>query len=364
MKRYLFAILSLAIISLSASSHTLRAQELVWNLGFDFRFDNREYGDPSRMVAPSETIFGANIMPEMGIAWGYGHSIITGANLHADMGSESFFGNPEFIAYYNYSSPISPLKASLGLFPRSKLRGEYSRAIFDDTYRFFHPTIEGALISHAGKHWFAELACDWSGLRSATRREMFTLIMSSEARKGITFAGLSATLHHHAASDTARGVVDNGIASFYLGVSIGSLLGIDELSLQGSWLQAYQNDRHHIGTPIMPNGYELTLRFSHKELGVIDTFYKGDDLMPYWNLPYEDAAGSIYGSNLYSGDPFYRVGESGFYNRLELFWQPYLKDGVSLRFSSVHHYDGAHWGWQQLISLSVDIGSRMFSPIR
>jgi len=134
--------------------------------------------------------------------------------------------------------------------------------------------------------------------------------------------------------------------------------------VQASWLQGYQNDRYHIGTPVLPGGYELSLRMQREEIGLVDTFYKGQDLMPYWNLPYEDAQGSIYGSSLYSGDPFYRVGESGFYNRLELYWEPRIKNGVALRFSSVHHFDGVHWGWQQVIALRVDIGSEMFAPIR
>lgn len=351
-------LLQMALFALPSS-----AQEVVWSIDFDFRFDNREYGNPSKMVVPSETIFGANITPEAGIAWGYGNSLMAGATLHADMGSESFFGKPEFIAYYHYSSSISPITASLGLFPRSQLRGRFSRATFDDTYNFFHPTIEGALFRYAGRYWYAELACDWNGLRSATCREKFTILFATEAQRGITYAGANLMLHHHAQSDTARGVTDNGLGNAYVGLDFSSLFDNTTLSYQASFLAGYQNDRYHIGTPEIPYGYEFTLAFQQDEVGLTNTFYKGDNLMPYWDLPYEDASGNIYGSSLYSGDPFYRVGESGFYNRLELYWAPELKDGVALRFSSVHHYDGAHWGWQQRIALTVDIGSDLFSDI-
>lgn len=351
-------------LTLCFSATNALAQETVWGIDFDFRFDNREYGDPSKMIAPSGTIFGANILPEIGVSWGYGHSLMAGANLHADMGSEKFFGKPEFVAYYNYSSNTTPLEASLGLFPRNKLLGRYSRATFDNTYAFFHPTIEGALVRYTGDFWFTELACDWNGLRSASRREMFTILFAGEAQKHLSFAGYNIMLHHHASSDTKHGVVDNGLMNLYLGIDLSSLFNFDALTLQASWLQGYQNDRYHIGTPVMPNGYELTLRLHRRDLGLTNTFYKGDNLMPYWNSPYEDGNGAIYGSNLYSGDPFYRVGEKGFYNRLELYWQPYIKDGVRLRFASVHHYDGLNWGWQQLITLRVDIGSEMFTPIR
>lgn len=351
-------LLQLALFALPTS-----AQEVVWNLDFDFRFDNREYGNPSKLVAPSETIFGANITPEVGTAWGYGNMLMAGATLHADMGSESFFGKPEFIAYYRYSSTTSRITASLGLFPRNQLAGRYSRATFDDTYDFYHPTVEGAMFRYTGRYWYAEMACDWNGLRSETCREKFTLLLASEAHKGFSYAGFNLMLHHHAQSDTARGVTDNGLANLYLGLDFSDLFRNTALSLQASWLMGYQNDRHHIGRPVIPCGYELTLLLQQDEVGLTNTFYKGENLMPYWELPYEDASGTIYGSSLYSGDPFYRVGESGYYNRLELYWQPYLKDGVSLRFSSVHHYDGAHWGWQQRIALTVDIGSDLFSDI-
>lgn len=362
MKR-LFHILLLAL-AIQAVGHIepLSAQYVVWDIDFDFRFDNREYGDPSKMITPSTTIFGANIAPEVGISWGYGHSLLTGATLHADMGSENFFGKPEFIAYYNYSG--TRLDAWLGLFPRNNLMGRYSRATFKDTYAFYQPTIEGAMIRYKAPFWFVELACDWNGLRSPTRREKFTILFAGEANKNLSMAGYNIMLHHHAASDTARGVVDNAMLNIYMGLDFSSLLVNSELAVQFSWLQGYQNDRLHIGTPTMPGGYEVDIKMRRDDIGLRNTFYKGDDLMPLWNLPYEDSNGSIYGPELYSGDPFYRVGEKGFYNRLELYWQPVIKGGVSLRFSSVHHFDGNHWGWQQVISLSVDIDSGMFDIIR
>lgn len=341
---------------------TLGAQEFVWNADFDFRFDNREYGDPSKMIAPSNTLFGANLRPEAGLGWGYGHRLMLGTTIPADMGSENFMGDPELLAYYSYEG--RRFCASLGLFPRKYLHGRYSYAFFSDSYRFYHSTIEGMLVQYIRPDWFVELGCDWNGLRSPTRREMFTIMFAGEARKSFSYAGYTATLHHHAASDTAPGVVDNGLVSFYVGLDFSSLWRDVELRVQGAWVKAYQNDRRYIGVPTMPGGYEIELAMRKKDIGMRNTFYKGEDLMPYWNSPYEDAEGGIYGDNLYFGDPFYRVGEKGYYNRFELYWQPKLKDGISLRISSVHHFDGNHWGWQQVVSMSVNIGSEMFAPIR
>lgn len=355
-------ILVLLLFVCLATPQIGKAQEILWNADFDFRFDNREYGDPSRMVAPSGTLFGANMRPEIGLGWGYGHSLMLGTTIPADMGSENFMGNPELIAYYGYEG--NPFGATLGLFPRERLKGRYSYAFFSDAYRFYKPTVEGMLVQYAKPSWFVELGCDWNGLRSKTRREMFTILFAGEARKSFSYAGYTATLHHHAASDTAGGVVDNGLASAYVGLDLSSLWRDVELRFQGAWVQAYQNDRKHIGTPVMPNGYELELAIRRRDVGLRNTFYKGENLMPYWDLPYEDAEGNAYGDNLYYGDPFYRVGEKGFYNRLELYWEPNLSDGVSFRISSVHHYDGIHWGWQQVVALRINIGSEMFAPIR
>lgn len=359
--KVMFRILGLWLCLVLAAPMVASAQDILWDANFDFRFDNREYGDPSKMIAPSETLFGANMCPEIGLGWGYGHKLMLGTTIPADMGSENFMGDPELLAYYAYDS--DNFSTSLGLFPRKRLRGRYSYAFFSDAYRFYEPTIEGMLVQYAKPNWFVELGCDWNGLRSKTRREMFTILFAGEARKGLSYAGYTATLHHHASSDSARGVVDNGLADFYVGLDLSSLWYGVELSFQAAWMKSYQNDRYHIGKPVLPGGYELELFMRRDGIGLRNTFYKGDDLMPYWNLPYEDGVGGIYGENLYFGDPFYRVGEKGFYNRLELFWEPKLKDGVNLRLSSVHHFDGDHWGWQQVVSLVVFIGSDMFAPI-
>lgn len=337
-------------------------QVFLWDVDFDFRFDNREYGDPSRLVAPSGTLFGANLRPEAGIGWGYDHALKIGTTIPADMGSESFMGDPQLIAYYSFDG--KEFRPTLGLFPRNKLQGRYSYAFFSDSYRFYNSTIEGLMIQYCRPDWFVEVGCDWNGLRSKTRREMFTIFLAGEDRKGLSYAGYTAILHHHAASDTARGVVDNALGEIYMGIDLTPLLHDISLWCQIGYLQAYQNDRLHIGTPTLPNGYEIDLQMKRDDMGLRNTFYKGENLMPYWELPYEDAEGGIYGHHLYSGDPFYRVGDKGFYNRLELYWQPELKDGINLRISSVHHFDGHHWGWQQVIALSVDIGSAMFAPIR
>lgn len=51
---------------------------------------------------------------------------------------------------------------------------------------------------------------------------------------------------------------------------------------------------------------------------------------------------------------------SGIYNRLEISYRYDFKSFLSLRVSSVHHYDGYAWGWQQLVQLTVDLNNFQF----
>ena len=67
-----------------------------------------------------------------------------------------------------------------------------------------------------------------------------------------------------------------------------------------------------------------------------------------------DEAGVIYGNNLYPGLPFY----TGFYDRVELSWEPQLAKFLTLRVAARAHFakDG-FLGWQQVVSL------RFFVPL-
>ena len=80
-------------------------------------------------------------------------------------------GNPELIAYYGYEG--NTFGATLGLFPRERLKGRYSYAFFSDAYRFYKPTVEGMLVQYAKPSWFVELGCDWNGLRKDSPRDVY-----------------------------------------------------------------------------------------------------------------------------------------------------------------------------------------------
>ena len=355
MKSPIYKICILTLLLALGLSHRVAAQEVLWDVNFDFRFDNREYGQNKEMVAPSETIFGAKLIPEMGLEWDNGHSIMTGVMFPATFGNPEFMGHPEWMVYYGYKG--DNLKAYAGKFPRTRMIGSYSAAFFSDKFIFEDRILEGMLLQYTTPYTACEIGCDWNGHYSDIQREKFLIFSAGHVGLSFFKVGYSLTLHHHAGSKAVRGVVDNGLMAAWAELSLAELFDWKAAYVRGSWLKAYQNDRRNIGVPVLPYGFELDAGVQIKSLGARATFYTGGDLMPYYDLPYEDAYGTPYGDNLYHGDIFYHIGGDSIYGRVELFWEPRIVNGLNLRISSVHHWNGTYWGWQQVVSLVANFGN-------
>jgi len=327
------------------------AQEFLWNAGLDWKFDNREY--KSEVNWP-QTLFGARLTPEVGIGWGQSklpspHGLMIGVDLMADFGAETFNTTPDLIFYYRYDSP--KFKAWAGVFPRHKTIGGYSNAFFSDSTRFYDANLDGVLLQYIGRRGYLEFACDWNSMQSEQRREKFMLFSSGRLNMPVLYMGYNASMYHHAGTIHAEGVVDNILLNPLAGVDLTRIAPLDSLTLQAGWLQAFQNDRDHVGKYVSPGGVQIEARVEKWQFGIFNTLYLGDGLMPYYHL---------YGNGLYSGEPFYRT-ETGLYNRLELYWQPLRRRDLNLRVASIHHHDGKKWGWQQMISFRVNIDREMFS---
>ncbi|MDL2320699.1 hypothetical protein LJC45_06175, partial [Alistipes sp. OttesenSCG-928-B03] len=112
------------------------------------------------------------------------------------------------------------------------------------------------------------------------------------------------------------------------------------------WLQSWQNDREGDEGYVKPNGLLIDAHLQWRSVGINNSFFFGDNMMPYYDR---------YGSELYLADPFYRT-TNDVYNRLEVFWAPRIGNHMTLKVSSVHHYDGDCWNWQQVVAFSVAFG--------
>ena len=90
-------------------------------------------------------------------------------------------------------------------------------------------------------------------------------------------------------------------------------------------------------------------------VAIKDNLYYGSDLMPYYN--WHDEGGTKYGSNLYFGDPFYRVHDDGttgpgLYNRVEACYEPSIGKYLKIRVAALFHFHGMHYsGFQQMVGI-------------
>ncbi len=355
-KLYSILLLLCAVAAVSPAS----AQKFKWEADFDFFFDNREY--KSTLQRPS-TEFGASISPEVGIGWG-NNSLMAGFSFLQDFGSDPFSRTPDLILYYGYQS--KKFGGFAGAIPRHKMIGEYSRAFFSDSVDHYHKTIQGLLLQLSGRKGYFELGFDWDSKMSETTREKFMIFSSGQLRFGVFNMGYQFDMYHHAMYSDRGGVVDNVLVYPYVGLDLSRKIKfLDSLTLRTGWINAFQNDRTYVGEYVTPGGAQIELRIEKYHIGIYNTLYIGQNLMPYYqgcvgyeNMTPEEVADLDYGPGLYWGDPFYRT--NSIYNRLELYWQPIHNDKINVKISSVHHYDGSRWNWQQMLSVGVLINQNLF----
>lgn len=336
-------ILLVAVVMMTTNN--LFGQKPIWNVDFLTEFDNREYGGENP-IARSQTIFGSRLTPQLGVEWGK-NKLVAGTNVIFEFGADPFEVNPDLLLYYNYDS--EKYKAYVGAFPRTKMLGQFSTAFFNDSIRFFDNNLEGFMLQYTGKRGFFELGLDWNSRQASEVREKFMIYSAGQINRGLFYAGYALTVYHHAGSAEVDGVVDNILVQPYVGVNLSHKTFLDSLNIQGGYLQAMQNDRRYEGKYVRPGGAVIDITVEKYGFGIYNSLYLGKGIMPYY---------MYYGTGLYSGDPFYRTDK---YNRLEVYWQQFRKGDINLKVSSVHHYDGEKWNWQQLLTFNVNINRRTFS---
>ena len=354
-----------------------------YDVDFEMRFDNREI--PGNFFTPSMTIFGARLTPQVGLALnesnGASHRLMAGIDVMKDFGaspiSALIAGGEtgetalvqnniglfrEISLYYNFRKKIAKTDMEIyaGIFPRRAMEGSYSQAFFSDSLKFYDNNLEGLLLKFKRPGAYFEVGCDWMGQYGVARRERF-MIYTSGHGKVLPFMslGYAAYMLHYANSDKAKGLVDNILLNPYALFEFGDRLGMQALSFRLGWLQAVQRNRRHVGTFIFPYGGEFDQEIRNWNVGIHNRMFFGYDMMPYYaNV---DDAGLKYGSQLYFGDPFYRIHDdgstgAGFYDRLEVYYEPEISDFLSLKVSALFHFNGMRYsGCQQMIGIRFNL---------
>ena len=355
-----------------------------YDVDFEMNFDNREFYRSG--FSESMTIFGARLTPAVGLSLpqpdnGLKHSIMLGIDVMKDLGaspvSEILSGGAsdetspglvnkslfrEMTLYYKLEkkSNDTGLELIAGVFPRRFTEGKYSEAFFSDSLRFYDNNLEGMLVKIRRPRSYWEVGCDWLGMKGYARKEKFMIFSSGESRVAESLAiGYSGYMYHFAGSGKARGVVDNILLNPYARLDFSRQMGLQSFCVRLGWLQALQHDRVFVGHYVFPGGGELDLDLRNWNVGIRNHLFYGTDMMPYYNST--DAGGDKYGSRLYFGDPFYRVHDdmttgAGFYDRLDVYYEPYLGSRLSLRISARFHFNGFRYsGCQQMVSLKFSI---------
>lgn len=331
------------------------AQRFLWNADFDFRFDNKEYASVKNDL--SVTNFTVRLTPQIGIGWGKEgrHALLAGIDLLNDFGKDTYVSR-QMICYYRYTD--TNYGVWFGRFPRRNLIGTYSNAFFSDYVSYYDSNLDGLAAHYVNEHGYVELVLDWDSMLADNQREKFMIFSAGQGSLGAFYGGYNMSMYHHAGSVQERGVVDNILLYPYAGADFAKYApAFAALYLQVGWLQSFQNDRRYIGHFVKPGGLQVEARIQRWGFGIYNTLYLGDNLMPYYTGTVDGQPD--YGGGLYKGEPFYRT-DHGIYNRLELYWQHMFGSAVAFKVSSIHHYDGSGWGWQQQLELEVYLSEKMF----
>ena len=355
---------------MSAEEHERTKPEFVYDVDFEMNFDNREYYKSS--FSESMTIFGARLTPAVGFKVkqkeNTEHKIMMGVDVMKDFGSvaraQDYFG--EILLYYEMKKTIGETEMTLnaGIFPRKMMLDNYSPAFFSDSLKFYDNNLEGLLLKFKRPNASFDLGCDWSGKIGDNVRERFLIFSSGEGVVApMVNLGYAAYVYHFASSNQVTGVVDNILVNPWVRFDLTPISGLQSLSVRLGWLQAMQNDRRHIGLYTYPHGGELDLEVRNWNVGIRNSMYYGKDLMPYYNR--YDAGDIKYGNQLYMGDPFYRVNDQGntdkygMYDRLELFWQPYICNFMNIRIGAFLHFNEFRYsGFQQVVKVEFNLSKK------
>lgn len=327
----------------------------VYDLDFQYRFDNREFARSGDAVTPSMTTNAAVLTPMVGfrhqLSRGHSRRVMAGANLTHHMGTATSLKDTPVDLMLFYNSHIGLGAGSLdswfGSFPRNSIKGDYGEAFFSDSLKFYDPMVEGMLFSFGSPVFNAELGLDWMGQKGVEVKERFQIYSSGSwvPLKWLSL-GWAASMYHYAGSVMAPGVVDNHLFNPWAKLDFSAWSGLQKLYLKAGLLATYQWDRKFDDSVHAPLGGELVFNAQACNFGVKATMYMGQNLLYYYSG--HDAAGNKYGNMLYRGSPFY----TGTYGLGELYWRPWSSSALDLLVDFRFHVTSEGYaGCQQVLEL-------------
>ncbi|MCL2561638.1 MAG: hypothetical protein FWE10_04885 [Rikenellaceae bacterium] len=309
--------LLLPLLALFAYTTITRADQRQWDYQVDFRLrlDNREYRSE---YLSGRTFFGLRLVPEIRYKWG-GNSLAAGADLTRDFGTRgNFQPDPELLLNYKYDDRRN-FRVCVGAFRRDEMSG-FPSVFTASSKSFYDGVFHGFTVRWRGNGGMAELIGDWYA------RRCFAGYFNGRVHLGQVYShplhlGTYTMMNRF---DTAKHVLSYLFAGYELG----------RRHIRAGLLQSKES-----------SGFMADVHWTWRSFGTGGILYLGDSVMPLW---------AQYGSKLYFGDPLFRT-THGIYSRAEFSWQPHIGKGMSLRLSSLTHYDGRTLNWQQVVAFSATI---------
>lgn len=318
-------------------------QQLRWDMGLDYFFDNTEY-EKSTFVE-SQTMNGIRFQPLAGFTWDEKHAIYGGFHLLKIPGTNTVLDKTELTLFYEYQTPKVIFKA--GAFPRKDALSDYNTFFFKDSVQNFNPLMRGIFWQIGKRNAYFNLWMDWTSYASATSREKFYFGFSGKVTKGLFFADFQSYVHHNANTlppTPGEGVRENWLLQSTLGIHYTRKNDFEALLAAGV-LAGYERDRRFEEAFYKPVGFVGRLDAEYQGIGTKNTLYLGNSRLRMYDR---------FGDDLYAGTQFLRgkaYWQSEYYVRLIESNRVKAKLNINLHFSENNIY------FQQMLTVSARIGN-------
>ena len=322
----------------------LMGQKITFKQELDFFFDNTEFARSA--YTTDQTMAGVHLRPEIGMGWDKKHTIFGGVDFLKKFGSNVAVDKTTLIAYYQYKDEKTLFQA--GSFTKNELLSDYSNFFFQDSVKYFRPTMNGLFLKKGNDKRNIKLWLDWTGLQSATLRESFFIGASgnNDFNKNF-FADFQMYVYHFAGTQPAmydQHVCDNILAQASLGYKY-SDKDWNKVLVSGGILAGFERNRKYMNDAYMPIGFVGKADAEYKKWGTENLIYAGQPRMKLY---------SELGNEFYWGNPFLR---GNFYWQNKLYWNVIKNRKVTGQLSLRNHYSQGKIYFEQLFTLSASIGN-------
>lgn len=317
------------------------AQNLLWKAEVNSFFDNTEFSN-SKVQIP-QTMAGVHFAPEIGISFHEKNRIFIGIDVLHEFGSDEFIDYHDPIIYYEYAG--NPFRFYMGAVPRKKLLDKYPRMFFQDSINNYRPTINGFFWELNKDKNYANVWLDWTGRQSKEKNEAFFVGWSGRFNYKSFYVQHFGYMFHFAKKKDPvidEAIHDNGLILTSVGLDLADRTGFEKLEINAGWSLGLDRDRE-LGKWETPQAFVSEMKVEYRGLGLFNSLYVGNKQQKFRN---------DHGSNLYWGDPFYRLKK---YDRADLYINFFKSKVVNLKLICSFHFAESSVYNEQALYASFDL---------